>query len=145
MKQPYIKRFVFFLMVLLIAFALYLQYTIVQSTDKLKNEEIKKSGQYAQKIVQFIQAKTKTGIESTLTAKPELREHLNEVLQAFLTKQYRYIFLLNRDEKGHYRFLLDGSKDDPVEYKTLFFPQSDLFDEVYASKEMKIVKQQEGG
>jgi len=144
MKQPYIKRFIFLLMALLIVFATYLQYTIVISTDKLKKEELEKSEQFAHKIAEFIQFKAPNGIEQRLTQDSALREQLNEVLQAFLTKQYRYMFVLTRDQNGHYRFLLDGSKENPVEYKTLFFPQSNLFDFVYASKKMKIVKQHEG-
>ena len=144
MKQKYLNQYIFILMALLIVFAIFLQYTIVQSTDKHKNEGIERAEQYAQKIAGFIALKTQTDIESSLTDKPELRAQLNEVLQIFLTKQYQYIFLLKKDEKGHYRFLLDGSKDDPVGYKTIFFPQSELFDQVYATKQMQIVKQHGG-
>ena len=146
MKQQYLNRFIFFLMTLLVVFAIYLQYTIVESTDRLKDEEIKKSEQYAQKIANYIQSKIpiNNNIESVLTKNPSLREELNVVLQTFLTQQYQYIFLLKKDEKGYYRFLLDGSRDDPEEFKAIFFPKSKLFDQVYEGHKMQIVRQQEG-
>ena len=144
MRQVYLNRFIFLLMLLLIVFAIYLQYEIAKSTDKLKNEEIKKSEQYAGKIANYIQSKVEIGIEPTLTNSPELRAELNKILQTFLTQQYQYIFLLNKDEKGHYRFLLDGSKDEAEEFKAIFFPKSELFNQVYKSHKMQIVKQQEG-
>jgi len=145
MKQQYLNRFIFFLMTLLVVFAIYLQYTIVESTDRLKNVEIKKSEQYAQKIAKYLQSRIPTDdIEEALAKDPKLRHELNTVLQTFLTQQYRYIFLLKKDAKGHYRFLLDGSKEDPEAFKAIFFPKSDLFEEVCKSHKMQIVRQQEG-
>ncbi|MDQ1326635.1 MAG: hypothetical protein QG564_1760, partial [Campylobacterota bacterium] len=144
MKQLYFNRIIFSIMGLLILFAIYLQYAIVENTEKLKKDEIQKSENYAQKIAEYLRAKTDNHIEASLTKSPKLRTQLNEVLQALLTEKYQYIFVLKKDPKGHYRFLLDGSKEDAVEYKTIFFPQSNLFDKVYAEREMGIAKQQEG-
>ncbi len=131
-------------MVLLIIFALFLQVATVKSTDKLKKEEIKKAEQYASKIAKLIQLRTKNNIDEALKDNPQLREQLNESLQAFLTSQYQYIFVLQKDEKGNYRFLLDGSEEEQEEYKTIFFPKSELFDRVYATQKMQIVQQSEG-
>lgn len=144
MKQPYFNRIIFSIIGLLILFALYLQYAIVENTEKLKKDEIQKSENYTQKIAEYLRTKTGNHIEASLTNSPMLRTQLNEVLQALLTEKYQYIFVLKKDSKGHYRFLLDGSKEDAVEYKTIFFPQSSLFDQVYAEREMRIAKQQEG-
>lgn len=131
-------------MLLLIIFGIFLQIATVQSTEKLKNEEIEKAEQYASKIAQLIQLRTDNNIEYELTKKPQLREQLNESLQAFLTKQYQYIFVLQKDLKGKYRFLLDGSEEEPEEYKSIFFPKSKLFDHVYETQKMKIIEQHEG-
>ena len=144
MRKAYFDKFVIFLIILLITFALFLHFTVQKSTDKLKNQEIEKSEQYAYKISQLIQSRTGDDIELKLTQDPQLRTHLNEVLQAFLTKQYQYIFILQKDKKGKYRFLLDGSKDDPETYKTVFFPKSELFNRVYKTQQMQIVNQSEG-
>lgn len=131
-------------MVLLITFGVFLQLTTVQSTEKLKKEEINKAEQYASKIAQLIQRRTENNIEPVLTNNPQKREELNESLQAFLTNQYQYIFVLNKDTKGNYRFLLDGSEEEPEGYKTIFFPQSKLFDRVYLTQKMQIIEQHEG-
>ena len=144
MRRQYFDRFIFFLMLLLIIFGVFLQIATVESTEKLKNEEIDKAEQYASKIAQLIQRRTSGNIEFKLTNDPELREHLNESLQAFLTKQYQYIFVLQKDPKGNYRFLLDASEEEPEEYKTIFFPKSKLFDNVYLTQKMQIIEQHEG-
>jgi len=144
MRRQYFDKFIYFLMVLLIIFAVFLHFATVESTEKLKKEEIEKAEQYASKIAQLIQRRTTNNIEVTLTNNPQLREHLNESLQAFLTKQYQYIFVLQKDEKGNYRFLLDGSEEEPEGYKTIFFPKSELFDRVYMTQEMQIIEQHEG-
>ena len=144
MRGQYFDKFIYFLMVLLIIFAVFLHFATVESTEKLKKEEIEKAEQYASKIAQLIQRRTTNNIEVTLTNNPPLREHLNESLQAFLTKQYQYIFVLQKDEKGNYRFLLDGSEEEPEGYKTIFFPKSELFDRVYMTQEIQIIEQHEG-
>ena len=144
MRRQYFDKFIFFLMVLLIIFGIFLQITTVQSTEKLKQEEIDKAEQYASKIAQLLQKRTANNIEFELENNPQLREHLNESLQAFLTKQYQYIFVLQKDRKGNYRFLLDGSEEEPEEYKTIFFPKSKLFDNVYLTQKMQIIEQHEG-
>ena len=144
MKRQYFDKFIFFLMVLLSIFAVFLQITTVKSTDKLKKEEIKKSEQYASKIAKLIQLRTGNNIDEVLKNDPQFRQHLNEALQAFLTPQYQYIFILQKDEKGNYRFLLDGSEEEIEEYKTIFFPKSKLFDRVYTTQKMQIIEQHEG-
>jgi diguanylate cyclase (GGDEF)-like protein len=129
---------------LLVIFALYLQYSIHQSTEKLKTQEIEKAEQYAEKIGEYIQSKTVEEGKLNLEKDSVLRDELNNVLRTFLTKEYQYIFLLHKDKKGHYRFLLDGSVEDPVEYNTIFFPKSNLFDIVYSTQIPRIIEQKEG-
>ncbi len=142
MRQGYFDKFVVLLMLLLIFFAVVLQVSTVKSTEKLKQAEIEKTEQYAAKIAQLIQLRTGHDIENTLSTVPKLREHMNEALAAFLTKQYQYIFVLQKDAKHKYRFLLDASAEE--EYKGLFFPNTKLFDKVYETGKMQIVEQHEG-
>ncbi len=129
---------------LLILFVVYLQFTIDESTENLRQEEIKKSEQYAEKIVKYIKGETDGSLVQYLEEHTEKRGTLNKILHTFLTEQFQYIFLLHKDQKGHYRFLLDGSLEDPVEYNTLFFPKSKRFNSVYSTQEPQIVKQSEG-
>jgi len=127
----------------MIGFAVYLQYLVQESTEKLKNEEIQKTEVYARNIVELIKRKVGDNIGEKLSKDPELRNRLNEMLEVFLIPKYQYIFLLTKDSRGHYRFLLDGSKEDKEAYHTLFFPQSMVFDRVYNGKKVKIIRQQD--
>lgn len=144
MKAQYFDKFILFLIILLIAFAVFLQISTIQSTEKLKNDELQKAEQYAAKIAKLIQLRVENAIETKLSEDPALRIHLNESLQAFLTKQYQYIFVLQKDVKDNYRFLLDASEEEPEEYKTIFFPKSEQFDKVYTSQKMQIIEQYGG-
>ncbi|MFT7823166.1 MAG: GGDEF and EAL domain-containing protein [Sulfurimonas sp.] len=138
------NKYIFPIMGLMILFALYLQYAVNQSTEKLKEQEIRKAEKYAEKIVSYIQSETGDMLKPHLAENPQKREALNKMLDAFLTEEFQYIFLLQKDKKGHYRFLLDGSLDDPVAYNTIFFPKSELYDTVYHTKTPRIIKQKEG-
>jgi len=144
MIYKYTNKYIFTIIGLLVFFALYLQYSISQSTEELKRQEISKAEHYAKQIGKYVESKIVKSGKLNLEQQPHLREELNEILSTFLTKEYRYIFLLHKDHKGHYRFLLDGSIEDPVEYNTIFFPKSKLFDTVYATQKPQIIEQKEG-
>jgi len=144
MTPKHTNKYIFIIMGLMLVFALYLQYSLGQSTEKLKKLEVKKAEEYAERIGKFIQSKTVGDVELNLEKYPVVRDKLNDILHTFLTKEYQYIFLLRKDAKGHYRFLLDGSVEDPVEFNTIFFPKSKLFDTVYATQKPQIIEQMEG-
>jgi len=144
MTQKHTNKYIFIIMGMLILFVIYLQFTIDKSTENLKKEEIKKSEQYAESISRYIQTEANGSLLTYLGENVEHREALNKILHTFLTKEFQYIFLLHKDKKGHYRFLLDGSLEDPVEYNTIFFPKSKRFNSVYSTQEPQIIKQTEG-
>jgi len=144
MTPKHTSKYIFIIMGLLILFMVYLQFSIDESTENLKKEEIKKSEQYAEKIAKYIKAEADGSLLPYLEKHTEERETLNKILHTFLTEQFQYIFLLHKDQKGHYRFLLDGSLEDPVEYNTIFFPKSKRFNSVYSTQEPQIIKQNEG-
>lgn len=144
MRPKHTSKHIFVIMGLLVLFAVYLQYAVNVSTENLKIQEIEKSKRYAQKIGEYIKSRTSPEGNSGQEIDPLIRNELNELLRTFLTKEYQYIFLLRKDDKGHYRFLLDGSIEDPVEYNTIFLPKSELYDSVYATQEAQIIEQKEG-
>lgn len=144
MTLKYNNKYIFIIMGILVLCMIYLQFTIDESTENLKTEEIKSSKDYAGKIAKYIQSETFGALPEFLEKNSEKRKNLNKVLQTFLTEQFQYIFLLHKDEKGYYRFLLDGSLNDPVEFNSLFFPKSIDFNTVYSSQKSKIIKQNEG-
>jgi diguanylate cyclase (GGDEF)-like protein len=140
----YLDKFIIFLIVLLVAFATYLQLATLDSTDKLRANELHKSQQYIKKIATLIQKKTGNNIEQSLTQSKTLRKDLNEILEAFLTKEYRYSFMLYKDNTEHFRFLLDASEDEKEDYKAFFFPHSDIFDKVYKDGKARMIEQSKG-
>ncbi|PTB83684.1 hypothetical protein C9926_01595, partial [Sulfurovum lithotrophicum] len=56
----------------------------------------------------------------------------------------RFIFLITKDSKNHYRFLLDGDTNEPVEFNSIFFPKNKKYDEVYRTKKAQIIEHKEG-
>ncbi len=144
MKLRYINKYILLILLLLLSFGVYMQWSVSESTRQLKNDEIEKSKQYAANIAAWIMKKSKGEIESTLRSDPTLQKELSEMLETFVIPKYAYIFLLKQTPKGHYRFLLDGSKAEEKErFGTLFFPQNKQFDEVYKRGQVKIIKQED--
>ncbi len=141
MRESIVDKFIGFLLISLIVFAIFLQVSTTENTKKLKNDEILKTEQYAQKIVRLIELRVNSNLEKTLKGNELVQKELNEILEAFLTKQYSYIFMLSKDDEGHYRFILDGDKENPEVYGSIFFPKSALFDKVYSEGKMSIIEQ----
>ena len=143
MKQHALDKSIIVLIVILIGFGIFLKVSVTSSTVQLQKDEIAKSRHYAQQIATLIEQKTNNNIEKALDNSVDLRLQLNETLQAFLTEQYRYIFLLKKVKEKQYMFLLDGSKENKEAYKNFFLAQNAAFDEVYRTQRMKIISQSE--
>ena len=144
MTPKHTNKYIIAIMGLLILSMVYLEFSIGKSTENLKQEQISESEQHAEKIAQYIQSETDGSLVPYLETHAEKRDRLNKVLHTFLTDEFQYIFLLHKDKKGHYRFLLDGTLEDPVEYNTIFFPKSKRFNSVYNTQEPQIIKQSGG-
>jgi diguanylate cyclase (GGDEF)-like protein len=141
MVNKYIDKYILIVFIILVAFIGYLQYSVIQSTNKLKSQEIEKTKEYTTRIVKYIKKKIPNNLDKALSNKA-LRTELNEILNTFMTKKYKYIFLLEKNNQ-YYRFLLDGSKNNPEEFHSAFFPSSKLYDEVYKTQKIKLIKQKD--
>ena len=78
MTLKHTNKYIFIIMGLLILFMVYLQFSIDESTENLKREEIKKSEQYAKNIAKYIQAEADGPLLSYLEKNAEHREALNK-------------------------------------------------------------------
>jgi len=137
-----INYVIFVIIGAMLLFVFYLQYTISETTESIKTLEVTKAKEFAGKIERYLKSEVSgDSLVAYLDTHPEKRHEINKMLHAFLTKEFQYIFLLTRDAKGHYRFLLDASIDDPVAYRSIFFPNSDVFDRVYRTGNPEIIKQ----
>ncbi|MEO1953888.1 MAG: diguanylate cyclase, partial [Campylobacterales bacterium] len=143
MKQKYISKYILVLLGLLIAFAIYMQYSAMQSTIELKLLEVNKTKQYAQNIVNYIKQRVPKDLDKKLQQDKMLRHELNSVLQAFMTDRYKYIFVLDKPNDKYYRFLLDGSTKSKEDFHSIFLPKSPIYNEVYNNKHIQIIKQKD--
>jgi diguanylate cyclase (GGDEF)-like protein len=72
----------------------------------------------------------------TLRKDKKRRIELQKLLSYFKTPEIENLFVVARDEKGRYRYLLDGEEE--IEKRAMFMqrfePVSDIWDETYRSK-----------
>jgi len=129
-------------MTLFVIIALYMQYSITQSITLLKNSEIERSTQYAKRISEYIINNTCNTLDACLTDDVELRTQLNHTLQAFQTKNFRNLFVLYRNKKGEFRFLLDSATKNPAQFNEPFTPEDKVFSRIYHQGKPEIIEQQ---
>ena len=139
--QKHSLKYTFAIMGFLILIAFYIQYTIEENTKTLQKSEINKANQYAARIANYIQNYTCAPLSSCLDNSVANRANLNKMLHAFQTKDFINMFVLYKDTEGNFRFLLDGDRDDPAEYKSPFFPETSVFYHIYESGIPQIIKQ----
>ncbi len=141
MTLKHSSKFTFVFMGLLVLIASYMQYSIHKSTAMLKESEIHKAEQYAIKITDYIKKSSKAPLSSYLDQNPDIRDNLNHILNSFQNEDFKNIFVLYKDKKNIFRFLLDSDTEDPLPYKTIFFPESKIFETTYHNGKSKIIEQ----
>jgi len=143
MRRWISERWFGVLLGVLVVLSLYLQYLVFENTERLKVEELRKTRAYAEHIVTLLKERTNGRFYETLLHNEAKRKELESLLEAFLIPKYEYIFVIKREKRRRYRFLLDGSKEDKEAFGSLFVPVNRVYDEVYDSGEVRIVKQQD--
>jgi len=145
MNQKYINGFILMMMALLIGVTYYFREVIVERTEQLKNHELYQSEEYAKKIAEYLVEKSKLkDLEKQLENNPSAQKELSHFLSTFLTKEYQYIFVVQKDSRGYFRFLLDGSLEDKADFHELFFPNSQTFERVWREKKVALSSDSEG-
>lgn len=144
MKTANYTKYFFLVLILMIGFGLYLQNSIEKSTRTLHALGVSQAEQHASRIVDYLKRKTDGDIKGYLLTHQEKRKEINTILNTFLTNEFKYIFLLTKDQHGHYRFLLDGSLSEDWNFNTIFFPENRAFDSVYKSGKPQIIEETKG-
>ncbi len=109
-------------MVMITALYVQLGRVIDQTNKEVNNIEIKRAYNLTNKIILHIKSELNGDISSILSS-PKSREKLNSFLSLNVTDEFKYIYVISRDKKGVYRYLLDGSYGaDRGEYRQKFFP-----------------------
>jgi signal transduction histidine kinase/Txe/YoeB family toxin of Txe-Axe toxin-antitoxin module len=103
-----------------------------QTSDSIKRTNLNSNIEYinnlTNNIEDLIKSHTKENIYKTLSQNEELRQNLEQDLQLFITKRYRYIYVVDKENltTKEFRFLLDGSKnpDEKSEFKESYQPSN---------------------
>ncbi len=95
---------------------------IDETNNEINRIEINRAKALSDKIILHIRNKI-TGDFSLLLQDKELREDISSFLSLNVTDEFKYIYVIYKDKKGAYRYLLDGSYGvDRGEFGQKFFP-----------------------
>ncbi len=90
-------------------------------------------------IDKLIKKYCKKELYQTLKNDEKLREFLQDSLSLVASSPHKYVYVLYRDKKGKYRYLLDGSKEDRGEFDQKLDVDQKRWDEVFFTKKDKII------
>ncbi len=110
-----------------------LHYTFINVT----NMELKNLKRVTEAIVGNITMNIKQGsIYEQLKHNKKLREKLNKILSLYVNDEMKYVYVIYRDKKGRYRYLLDGSKiaKERGAFNQIFIPVSNIWDTCFKTK-----------
>ncbi len=87
-------------------------------TQNIEVQTIKHISYIAKNIEALIKKKTLNAkdLYHLLKNNPYLRKDLEDYLSILVTPVYKYIYVVYKDSKGRFRYLLDGSKEDRGEF-----------------------------
>ena len=102
---------------------------------------IHQAGEFANSINTLIKSKIKKDVCDELKNNASLREFLEHNMNMLITSSYKFVYVLYRDKKGNYRYLLDGSKKDKGEFGQKLNVDKKVWNEVYKTQKDKIVNQ----
>ncbi|MFA5454793.1 MAG: bifunctional diguanylate cyclase/phosphodiesterase [Sulfurimonas sp.] len=143
------KEFIiFFLLFLLALFFVYVYSDITKAKndifDRIENHQIEQISSILQNIEKDIMdssdIKTSDDLLS-LFSDTDFRESYEHIISLMLTSNVKYAYILYKDEKDRFRFLLDASKSDKSEFYQKFDVTSPEYNTVYEEKRPQVIKQ----
>jgi len=141
----YLIKIYFFIFVSIILAISYI-FASIDDMQKDINGNVEKlfihqAGEFANSINALIKSKIKKDIYDELKDNAPLREFLEHNMNMLITSSYKFVYVLYRDKKGNYRYLLDGSKKDKGEFVQKLNVDKKVWDEIYKTQKDKIVNQ----
>ncbi len=103
---------------------LYFQFgeVIKETNQEINKIEIKRAKTLTNKIITYTKSKIDDNF-SLLFKDKSLRDNISGFLSSNITDEFKYIYVVYKDKKGAYRYLLDGSLgSDKSEFKQRFYP-----------------------
>jgi len=142
------ELFLFILLALLGIFILYIYYYIKQAQEdifqKIQTNKIENVSYALQNIETSIikqhSPENAQDLVSVFSIKP-LRKECEEKISLLITPGIKYIYLLFKDKKGKFRFLLDASKTDKAHFYQKFDVSNKEYEEIYKTNKPQIIRQ----
>ena len=92
----------------------------------------------SQHIARFLQKHLHEDPYNELKEDPALRSFLQDALSLTAVSPHRYVYVLYKDKKGRYRYLLDGSQEDRGEFNQKLDVETAKWDLVYTTKKPQL-------
>ncbi len=80
---------------------------------------------------------------TTLLSDAKIRKTYEKHLALLRTPSIKYIYLLTKDSKDRFRFLLDGSKTDKAQFYQKFDISNQKYKDLYITKQAQIIRQED--
>lgn len=144
------ELFLFLLLFLLGIFFIYVYDNIKKAKDDIFNRIEKHQIEQISHVLKNIE---KDILDSSEIKKPEdllyvfengsIREDYEHIISLMLTSNVKYAYILYKDEKDRFRFLLDASKIDKANFYQKLDVSSSEYTTIYRTKKPQIIKQQD--
>ncbi len=140
--------FLVFFLVFLGAFFVYVYKSAMLSQKEIfQHIQKNKINEYSQIFDNFTKClanshaiATKKELFNFLKNKKERQKH-EKILSLLNTDEVKYIYILQKDDKGRFRFLLDASKEDKAHFYQKFDVSNKKYIELYKTKHPQIIDQ----
>lgn len=143
------KEFIiFFLLFLLAIFFVYIYNDITKAKndifDRIENHQIEQISSILKNIEKDIIVSSDIKTPDDLLymfSNAAIRERYEHIVSLMLTSNVKYAYILYKDDKDRFRFLLDASKSDKSEFYQKFDVTSTEYNTVYEEKKPQVIKQ----
>jgi len=134
--------YIFYIFAVLILIGCLSIYVLFEKTsDEINQNNLLSNIEYIDNIAtnmsELVQTSTNNHIYETLKKSKSLRINLQKSLKLFVTKRYRYVYVVDKEYSNSkdFRFLLDGSQDNKAEFLESYTPlKIKKWQEVYSTK-----------
>jgi len=108
----------------------------------IKNKYINDAKSISENFDKYLKSRIKDDLLNNLIDNKLLREELNNTLSLFISKNFKYVYILYKDkDKNKYRYLLDGSSSDKGEFQGSLRVNKIRWDSVLNSQEYSTILQ----
>lgn len=112
--------------------------------QQIENSKTKEYGQifknFTEHLRDFHNIKTKQELFEFMSNRHK-RHVCTNSLAMLNTDEVKYLYILQKDSKGRFRFLLDASKDDKAHFYQKFDVEDNAYKEIYKTKKPQVINQ----